>query len=411
MTKTSSALPPLAPLLRIERPLTGPEYYHACIGHHPRTLIRPRDVVAVLEGELAAGAQIDWQAALDRAAAVNPGCRLRLSGKRQGARWSSDGQPPALRLLPDCDWDGRSSQGDDFIFATPLPLEAGRTCELIVAGRDKLKVIFRATHAVMDGMGVVHFLLEIFRAVRGEPLLGSNATYTDVELMRHVPSRPLPFKPSSPPSLTGAPQGAERGGLWRRVTLPGPQPNLVPRVALAIAEYARRNGGTTKPARIALPVSLKRHAPELLATTNFTNMLYLDVAPHEGLDDIKAHLGAALERNVDANYPGILEAIRYLPFPWLDRLLSITEKNYTKPKVFETAVLSVMGPFKRTAFSGGGFRAETLYGLPQKENAFVVVVGFQGKFELLVGMANVFASAGRLDAFIDYLQQRLTAQT
>lgn len=407
MTRKPVVLPPLQALQSIERPLTAPEYYHACIGHHPRTLIPPRDVVSVLEGELAPGSVIDWQAALNQVVAVNPGCHLRLVGKRQHARWLSDGQPPRIRFVEDCDWDGRSDMGSEFIFATPLSLEEGRTCELIIAGRDKLKIIFRATHAVMDGMGVVHFLMELFRAIRGEPLLGSNATYTDVDLMRHVPSESLPFKKITPPPLTGGAQGDARGGTWRRITLPGPQPHLLPRVALAIAKYARRQGGTAAPARIAMPVSLKRHAPELLATTNFTNMLYLDIAPHEGLENVKAHLSDLLARNIDTNYPGIIEAIRYLPFTWLDRLLSITDKNYTKPKIFETAVLSVMGPFKRTAFSGGGFRAETLYGLPQKENAFVVVVGFQGKFEVLVGMANVFASDGRLDAFLDDLQQRL----
>ncbi len=407
MPKKPAELPPLEPLQSIERPLTAPEYYHACIGHHPQTLIKPRDVVSVLEGEIASGATIDWQAAVDQVVAVNPGCRLRLVGARQHARWVSDGASPRVRFVPDCDWDGRSDRGADFIFETPLSLEEGRTCELIVAGREKVKVIFRATHAVMDGMGVVHFLLELFRALRGEPLLGSNATYTDVDLMRHVASKMQPFKSVKPPSLTGGARGDALGGAWRRVTLPGPQPNLVPRVALAIAEYARRNGGMATPTRIALPVSLKRHAPELLATANFTNMLYLDIGPSEGLDEIKAHLNDLLARNIDTNYLGIIEAIRYLPFAWLDRMLSITEKNYTKPKIFETAVLSVMGPFKRTAFSGGGFRAETLYGLPQKENAFVVVVGFQGKFEVLVGMANVFASEGRLEAFIDYLQQRL----
>ncbi|MEN9356535.1 MAG: hypothetical protein RL695_706 [Pseudomonadota bacterium] len=404
-------LPPLAPVHRIARPLTGPEYYHACIGQHPRTLIQQRDVVAVLEGKLEAGAQPDWQAALDQVVAANPGCCLRLSGKRQNTRWSSDGQPPRLRLEPDCCWDGRSSTGDDFIYATPLSLEEGPTGELIVAGRDALKVIVRFTHAVMDGMGVVHFLQEIFRALRGEPLLGSNATYTDLELMRHVPSRPRPFKFLKPLSLTGAPQGEERGGQWRRVTLPGSQPHLIPRVAQVIAEHARRHeipDGKPGTVRIALPVSLKRHAPELLATTNFTSMMYLDVAPGAEANAIKRDLDDALERNLDTNYPSILEAIRYLPLTWLDRIVSLTDSNYTHPRLAETAVFSVMSPFRRTAFSGGGFRAETLYGLPQKENAFVVIVGFQGKFELLVGMSHLFASAGRLDVFIEELQQKLT---
>lgn len=419
MPNKSEALPPLAPLTGINRLLTSSEYYHACIGHHPDTLFKPRDVVAVLEGTLAPDAAIDWQSAIDQVAAVNPGCRLRLSGTRQHARWNSDGHPPALRLEPDCSWDGRSSQGDEFIYATTLSLEEGRTCELIIAGREQIKIIFRVAHAVMDGMGVVHFLLEMFRALRGEPLLGSNATYTDIELMHQVPSRPLPFKLIKPLPLTGAPTGNDHSGLWRRITLPGPQPHLVPRVAQIIAEHACRHAttdtttksATVRTVRIALPVSLKRHAPELLATSNFTSMLYLDIEPDTDATAIKHQLDELLDRNVDANYPGILKIIRYLPFSWVDRIVSPTHKNYTNPRLAETAVLSVMGPFKRSLFSTGSFRATTLYGLPQKENAFIVIVGFQGRFELLVGMYHLFANEGRLEAFIEELQQRLTPPT
>jgi len=402
MGKTLAELPKLEQLRQIDRRLTAPEYYHASTGRHPRTMIAPREVVCVLEGEIS-GEPIAWQAALDQVVAVNPGTRLRLTGKRQNARWISDGPPPRLRIVEECDWDGRSDVGSDFIYATSLSLEAGRICELIIAGGNK--IIFRASHAAMDGMGVIHVLLELFRALRGEPLLGSNATYTDVDLMQRVPCNAIRHKKPKIACLTGGAKGNERGGTWRRITLPGPQPHLLPRLALAIAEFARLHD--TAPARIALPVTLKRHAPELLATTNFTSMLYLDIKQTDKLDDIKHRLNELLERNEDTNYFKAIDLIKYLPFSWLDRMLSPTDKNYAAPKIFETAVLSVVGPFKKALFSGGGFKAESVYGLPQKENAFVGVVGLQGKFEVCIGMANVFASEGRLQAFIEFLEQRL----
>lgn len=407
MARKPAPLPPLAPLREIDRLLTASEYYHACIGHHSATLQRPREVVLVLEGELAEGAQIDWQAALDQATAANPGCRLRLHGKRRQARWRSDGHPPGLRLLPDQQWDSHSSLGADFIYATPLSLEEGRSCELIIAGRSKLQIIFRATHAVMDGMGVAHFIAELFRAIRGEPLLGSNAAYTDVELMRQVASTRLPLKHFTPPTVTGEPQGTQQGGLWQRFTVPGPQPHLVARLAHAVAVYVHVRRSSNEVVRIAIPINLKRHVPGLLATTNFTSMLYLDIGPEETLEDVTVHLQSRLDLNVETNYPEILELIRFLPFPWLDKIVSINGKNYTRPKTMETAVLSVGGPFKRSMFSGGGFHAETLFGLPQTENTFLAAVGFQGKYEVMVGMSHIFASNGRFEDFLGFLEKRL----
>lgn len=406
MTRTLAGLPPLAPILAIDRLLTGPEYYHAAVGRHPGSILRSREVVSVIEGELDADANLDWASALAQAAAANPGCRLRLVGLRQRARWLSDGAMPALRFLPDQVWDGYSSTGDEFIYATPLSLEAGPCCELIIVGRQSLKVIFRVSHAVMDGLGAAHFLAEIFRALRGEPLLGSNASFTDIELARHLPKNPPPARSRHriPPLMAEA-RSDEPGGIWKRITLPGPQPHLQARIIHAIADYCQRSHA--QPARIAIPVSLKRHVPDLHATTNFTSMLYLTVTADESTDSIRRRIAERLAQNADANYPWIVELIRYLPLHWLDRLVTVNKSSYRNPYIAETALVTNLGSFKRTIFAAPGFHATTAYGLPQKENAFITLIGFQNRFEVLVGMYKVFANEGRLDDFMAYLQHHL----
>ena len=406
MTRTFAQLPPLSPVRTIDRLLTGPEYYHAAVGRHPDSMLRPREVVSVIEGELDEGVVPDWESAIAQAAAVNPGAHLRLVGQRQRARWLSDGPMPALRVLPDQVWDGYSSQGDEFIYAFPLSLETGPCCELIIVGRGQLKIIFRVLHAVMDGLGAAHFLAEIFRSLRGEPLMGSNAGFTDIELARHLPKMPTHVKLGRRiPSLMPAAQGDEPGGLWKRITLPGPQPHLQARIIQAIANYCQRHHEDA--ARIAIPVSLKRHVPDLHATTNFTSMLYLSVSADESTENIRRRIAELLTKNADANYPWIVELIRYLPLHWLDRLVTINKRNYCRPNIAETALVTNLGSYKRMAFAAPGFRAVTAYGLPQKENTFITLIGFQNRFEILVGMYNVFASEGRLDDFLIYLQQHL----
>lgn len=406
MTETIVHLPKLEQLNCIDRRLTVSEYYHASIGRNSRSLIRPREVVFIIEGEVSA-APIEWQSALDQAAAMNPGSRLRLVGKRQNARWVNDGQPPQLRFIPECDWDGRSENGAEFLYSTALSLEEGRTGELIIAGQEKPKVIFRVSHAVMDGLGALHFLQELFRALRGEPLLGSNATYTDSELMLSVQSERSWDKFIQPSYITGGAQGTERGGTWRRISIAGPQPNLMARIILILVELSRLN--SERSIRIAIPSNLRRHDPQLLATMNFSSMPYIDFEPGKivDIDDIKARLKDIQSRNIDANYKKIFELVRYLPFSWVDGLLSITEKNYTAPTIRETAVLTVLGSFKKSLYCGGGFSAECIYVLPQLDNIFVTVTGLQGQFEVCVGMPRVFASNGRMEEFLRYIETRL----
>lgn len=406
------ALPPLAPVSRIERRLTVSEYYHAAIGRHPQSHARAHDVVVVLEG-VGSPDPTAWQAALDQAAAANPGARLRLVGKRQNARWISDGLSPRLRIVDDCNWDGRGGEGADALFAQDLDLEEGRAAELIVAratptARD-MKLIFRVSHAAMDGVGTLHFMQETFRALRGEALLGSNATYTDTDLMREGPPRSV-FTDNKAQigGMMGGVQGDERGGIWRRISIEGPQPNLLPRIVALLAEHARRHGDKT--ARIGIPANLRRHVSDLLTTMNFTGMTYVDLPPDVviDIDDIKARLKVLRDGNADMNYRRIFELIRYLPFAWLDGMVSINDKNYRTPNLHETAVLTVLGSFKKALFSGGGFAAESMYCLPQLENVFVAVAGLQGNYELCIGMPRVFASNGRMDELLDFMTRRLS---
>lgn len=409
-TVALAALPALAPLAGIDRPLSVSEYCHAAVGHHPQSHLRAREVVVVLEGCGTVDPAV-WQAALDRVAAVNPGTRLRLLGKRRRARWISDGPPPQLRVVDDCAWDGRCSAGAEALFAGRLALEAGQVAEVIVVRAQpqasEMKLIFRVSHAAMDGVGVIHFMQETFRALRGEPLLGSNAGFTDTELMLSA-SRPVIWPPRARLAhMTGGAQGDERGGIWRRISIEGPQPNLLPRLVALLGEYAHRH--SDKIARIAMPSSLRRHVPKLLATTNFVNTLYLDLPAGADLDveDIKERLRILHDGNADLSFHRMFELLRHLPFAWLDGMLGVTEKSYRSGRFFETAVLSMLGSYKKSQFSGGGFAATTLYVLPQLDNVFLMVAGLQGNYEITVGMRRVFASNGRLEDFLAYLAQRL----
>ena len=408
-----SGLPPLAPQSRIERPLTVAEYYHAAIGRHPRSHVRGHDVVFVLEGEGSPDPE-HWRQAIHQATAVNPGARLRLTGQRQRASWRSDAPPPPLRVLENVDWDVRGNEGGEDLFALPLSLEEGRSSEVILLTPTPrmpiTRAIFRISHAVMDGVGSLHFMQEVFRALRGEKLLGSNASFTDTDILRcGSRSHVLIENPVSIARMMGAAQGEQRGGYWRRFTLKGPQPQLLPRLIALMVEYGRIHGDSGKMIRLGIPANLRRQVRDLLTTANFTGMTYADFPPEAPVDleAIKDCLKRLRDDNADMNYRRVYELLRYLPFSWVDGMLSINEKNYRNPILHETAVLTLLGSFKKNMFSSPDFSAQTLSCLPQLENVFVSVVGLQGDYEVIVGMPHVFASGGRMEQLLDFIQHGL----
>jgi len=404
----AARLPRLQPVAAISRRLSTPEYYHAAIGASRRTLDGPRYTAYFIraQGMLSAA---QWQAALDRVAALHPGTRLRLRGRLWWARWSSDGAPPRLRMIEDCPWDTTSSAGAEFIDATPLPLRHGPNIELVVARlRDGSSLlVLRAHHAVADGMGAVHLLHELFRALRGEPLLGSNAAFSDVDLMLGVGAKHSTSRHIKTSWLTGAPAGAEMGDDWRRISLGAPGKNLLGRVAEAMAEFAHRH--SELPALFAVPVNLRRHRPGLLATTNFSNMLFVPLSRGEGAERFTQRLKEMLAQRMETVYPRVLDVFRMLPFSWFDRMLSRTPQNYRSKAPLETAVISNLGRWDAADFSCPGFQADHAWVQPLGGSCFSTLTCMGERVEMTLNLPRVLSSNGRFDELVAHLRQRLGA--
>jgi hypothetical protein len=397
------SLPPLAPLGEILRPLSSVERYHASIGTHPDTLEEGPEVCFVIEARSTIE-PAQWQCALEAAAQANPGARLRLHGQRSAAHWRSDGPMPRLRVVENCDWDARSSVGAGFIRGSELSLTQGPTVELVLAPRrdGSTLLALRTPHAVMDGIGYLHFLHEIFRALRGEPLLGSNTAFSDVQLMRSGGVKKSTSKHIRTCGLTGEPQGDERGDDWRRISLGKPKKNQLARLAVALAAYAHRSSAL--PALMALPVNLRRHVPGMNTTTNFTSMLLVRLDPGDGVDVFRARLEAMLAGRMDTFYPAPLDLVRYLPLPWIDRMVSRTPANYRQRKPMETAVISNLGRFNTANLSAPGFEPYGALVTPVSGNAFATLSCINDHVDLVLNLSRVRSSNGRFDALEAWLR-------
>ncbi len=403
---TAPSLPPLRQLRTVSRPLSVPEYYHACVGTHPRTLEERRTAVLALrsDGRLDS-AQL--QTALAQISEVNPGLCLRIERKAGLAYWRSDGPKPRLRTVEDCTWDGASAAGTGFITDEPQSLEDGPCVELINARlRDGgSMLVLRTFHAVMDGGGVLHFFYELFRALRGEPLLGSNAAFSDAELMRSLGVRKTRSRHMRTCGLTGLPLGDEIGDEWRRVLLGPARPHLLALTAQAMAEFAHRHSDL--PALIAVPVDLRRHAPGMYSTMNFSNMLLVPLEPGAGADVFRERLAQMLAQRMEVVFPRWLDALRRLPMPWLDLMVSRTPDNYRRRRPMETVVISNLGRLDLEALSCPGFRLRQFLPIPLTGSAFSALVTIDGQAELTINLPKVLASEGRFDALVAHLQSRI----
>ena len=131
--------------------------------------------------------------ALERAVAeaslVNPGARLILKSCLGWMRWSAIGPHPVVRCVDS--WTGQDVPSE---VERPLSPTTGPTCEVVYAPvyapatsiDASTKIVFRCFHGVMDARGLLHFAEDVFRSLRGEPLVGAECTLTDTELVESL---------------------------------------------------------------------------------------------------------------------------------------------------------------------------------------------------------------------------------
>ena len=397
------SLPALTPHRDIDRPLSLMEYYFASIGRSPKSQEDDCEIIIILEGNGQLG-PADWEAALAQVVEANPACRLRIAGKRQRSRWRSDGAPTRLRYIENSNWDGRSGEEADFIKATRLDLEQGPSSELIVVPGNPERVMIRAHHAVMDGLGIVYFFQELFRALRGEPLLGTNAVFSDADLMQSVESKLPPQPKGRPASLTGGVRKTATGNVWRRITVPGVKPNyFLGKLAILVKQFAERYSDL--PVRILLPVNLRRHCDGLHSMLNFTGLIIVELDPEDEAADFRRKLRQLVKDNAEANHAPGSDRLKWLPMSWIDWLgARFARHENTK----DTVGISNFGVVKAEDFRCEKFTPQAMFALPAFDgNAFIILAIMGNTAEISVGMPLALASEGRFEAFMAFLEDQL----
>lgn len=394
------------PIQHFRRRLSMPEYYHASVGCSGRTLEKQRENSIIVHG-LGQLPEAEWRRALQAAAAANPGARLRLVGDSFWARWVDDAPLPQVRV--ETGWDGRSNKGAEVLYRTQMSLREGRSVELVVLPQPDghTTLVLRTHHAVMDGLGTMHFYNEIFRALRGEPLLGSNASFSDVELMRSCKVKESTSKHLPTEAITGEVRGERIGDRWQVVSLGKPVKNQLAVLAAVLADYVHQH--SDKPALIGVPVDLRRHAPGLRTTANFATMLLVPMHRGDAAEHFRQRLREMLDKRMEAYFPRIISIFKLLPLKLVDRLMGRTPSNFAKRKILESIVISNIGKFDPVPLSAPGFVAEAVWAVPIAGSAMVGLSCVGEEVQMSITVTEERAGDGRFEDLIAYVRQRFAS--
>ncbi|MBT9557023.1 MAG: hypothetical protein IV100_13385 [Myxococcales bacterium] len=370
----------------------------------------------VLEGR----GQLDlaaWTSAVAAAADANPGARVVLRGALGWSRWEDSGAAPPVREVTTPEWDGRGPFGASFL-REPLPVRTGPTCAVWLVQGDPAYVVIRSHHATMDGRGTQHFALEILRALRGDALLGSPSTVTDLDLGR-LGGQKRPHPPEDCIAPTGRHDGGRAETTWIRHSVALARPSqFLPRVAWILAREARRHAGPGGgEVRFDVPVDMRPRAgavsgEPLRSTGNLTGWLNLRVADDATPESLARAMKSELARGRDGDVVVSIAGLRWIPLGLMRRFgAARTLENNRASRYGVSGILSNLGPMPLEGLSGAGFVADKAWLVPPSGHATALFATFSGHatgVEVLASMPSPLASGGRLEALMATLDAELT---
>jgi len=362
----------------------------------------------VLEG-LGSFDEERWKQAVQKASAANPGARLVLKGCWIASRWVDSGITPRVRVVNGLGWDGSGGPDGSPFEQGPLNPYDGTACEVVLMPGDPLRVAFRSHHALMDGRATLFWAEEIFRALRGEPLLGSCSRLTELDMARSFQK-----KGRTPPAHdfigpTGRAQGTESGVIWRRLHMEGRYRNLVAQVAVILAQSAwSYEAGKV---RFGVSVDMRHRQPGLRSTGNLTNLIYLNMLPGLTVDDVTRDMAQQLaDKNDGMLYWGD-RLIRYVPLRMLHRAIQdeIKEKQHTG-RYRNSGIISNPGRLSPERLSCDTFALQTGFFIPPCQESlpiFIAMAGTDQCVEILISMSRKLANGGRMAGLMERLQKGL----
>lgn len=364
----------------------------------------PYNVEAVIEGEGALD-QEKWQQAVNQAAQANPGIRATLKGFLGFTKWVDSGINPVVKTIEAPEWDAHSEKGYEPLKAHFAALGNEPLADVVLVPGSPARILFRALHGLCDARGLVHFIQDTLRAMRGEPLVGSSSPITDydvrvmhkdkVKVVRQPPIECLPTMPVKPPFPS------ELNYTWRRIRIEKKLPNMLPKLAIFLAKQARLHGEGE--VAFTVPVDFRTLRVDVASTANLTGYLKISVKPEDTARDVMRRINQEVRDYGDCFNPPVVHIVPWFSMKFMKKQLlkDVEDILYTKHKGLPTGGIVSLGHFKREEWSCPGFQCESIIGIPGSVGKLNVLIhNYNDNTQIIFSCPEAFNREGQLDKMI-----------
>lgn len=354
------------------------------------------------------------QSAVDRAAAHNPGIRVRMRGILAFSKWVDSGIAPRVRVLPLCDWDGSSERGAAFLLEPLDALRGGPVADVLVVpctdGRTRL--VFRTLHAAVDGHGLLHWANEVFRVLRGETPRGSDSRLLESDVQARYRDRIVEEPAAAVGACIPVLQPAESPQrplqyVWRRAVIDNRVSQLLPKTAVFLAAWARRDARRGD-VGFSIPIDYRGRRTREMSIGNLTGFMHLDVPEGATPGDLMRRLTRRVRGFGDCVQPAGIKSLLWRPI-WLMALRlrqQIDSLLYTPTPRSPSGGIVSMGNLDLAAYSFPGFQGQIVYGIPAAVGRMnVVFLNLSGRVVVTFSTPAAYNDCGQLDALVSAYQR------
>lgn len=332
----------------------------------------------VVEG-VGAFSQLEWKSAIEEAVEKNPGIALKLKGRWAWRYWSNSGRVPEIKIYKSA-WNGRDSNGAEFD-GQKLNCYKGNVAEIHLIEGKIPKVVFRTHHAVMDGNATLFWMKEVFRALRGEPLLGSRCDlnenyfieqFSPVKGERPTFAGPWPalFPKKNVDIEFQRSENLSENCVWRNILFARTSEKPLAKVIEFLHQQFQKKS-SLKPI-IRIPTDLRRlleafqpESEQKYPLSNCVSAFDFEIDEEDNEARIYRKIFSGIHKRQDILlFPKLYQFGRFIPKQFFVRDNAYYKALYENNNCDISAIVTHVGKVSLLEFSYPGFTATNVYAIP-----------------------------------------------
>lgn len=362
--------------------------------------------------------------AMERAIQVahekNPGISLKLKGRWAWRYWALNPEHPIV-IEYQGPWQGNDSSNKEMI-DEPFNTRRDVLCTVILFnniqnnGEINFKILFRIHHAICDGVGTLHWIKEVFRALREETLLGSRSDKNELDIIQQENYPPAEtLLTESLPVFPISTRPEARGCHWIQVRWPGKDTKILAKLIFILKNIAEEQHGKGK-TTFRIPADLRRYlSKEDKATAQLVNMsglFDLRFDSDVSVNDIQNTIIKTMRNKQDLSvYPKKLSKLTpFLPTSVFLPKAEFLKDIHTKGICHITGTISYVGKANLTEYSCPGFQALGMYAIPMPLEDKSIYIGLftdDAGIQAVLSAPNALSNIENTKALADRIAREL----